>query len=376
MAGAFCARGLSVAALTTILLWSTSAPAPARPPAVYHIPSLMVSGTGVSGALGISADGVFVVGAAASPRSSNGAEAYRWSIAGGIEPLGDLPGGNFNSFATSASGNGAIVTGLAEPSGLNTAAFKWTSPTGMVALPAPPDLGGGGIGYGVSSTGSVIVGSSNNLACYWLNGTGHSIPRFDASHSFSEARAISNDGSIIAGHEGTGGTTAFVWTEAGGTVALPDIPGGVNFTIVGGISGDGHSVLGASRNGNPRPVRWLDGVPQALAGPSVLGVARDSTFDGSIIVGNITPGDAGAFIWDSGHGYRNLTAALLTDYGLVADFGTVAGMSDDGLVIAGTDHAGVGLVVVLPEPSTAMTIILIAVSLLPGGRARALTGSR
>ena len=150
----------------------------------------------------------------------------------------------------------------------------------------------------------------------------------------------------------------------------------MNFTIVGGISGDGHSVLGASRNGNPRPVRWLDGVPQALAGPSVLGVARDSTFDGSIIVGNITPGDAGAFIWDSGHGYRNLTAALLTDYGLVADFGTVAGMSDDGLVIAGTDHAGVGLVVVLPEPSTAMTIILIAVSLLPGGRARALTGSR
>src|SRR5437016_6172150 len=104
-----------------------------RGPAVYHIPSLLPSGTGASAALGVSADGAFVVGSAASPRSSNGAEAYRWSPSGGIEPLGDLPGGNFNSFATSCSGNGSLVSGLAEPGGSNTAAFRWTSATGMTA---------------------------------------------------------------------------------------------------------------------------------------------------------------------------------------------------------------------------------------------------
>jgi hypothetical protein len=113
-------------------------------------------------------------------------------------------------------------------------------------------------------------------------------------------------------------------------------------------------------------VRWRDGVAQFIgldaAGNTNFGLARDTTADGSIVVGNVFGG--GAFIWDETRGYRGLTAALMQDYGISAQFKTVGGISDDGLVIAGADFLDRGLVVILPEPRLASALSSCAGALL------------
>jgi uncharacterized membrane protein len=109
-----------------------------------------------------------------------------------------------------------------------------------------------------------------------------------------------------------------MWTAATGTVPLPDIPGGTGNTLatVTAVSGDGRYIVGASRNssGTPRPVRWHNGVAEHIGlsagGQPNTGVALDCTADGSVVVGNVIPGNEGAFIWDAAHGYRDLNAAL------------------------------------------------------------------
>ena len=66
-------------------------------------------GFGGGGAYGVSADGTWVVGAS---QSANGREAYRWNAATNtIEPLGDFPGGTFESTAWDVSADGSVVVG-------------------------------------------------------------------------------------------------------------------------------------------------------------------------------------------------------------------------------------------------------------------------
>ena len=47
--------------------------------------------------------------------SASGREAFRWTSDGGMVGLGDLPGGEFTSYATGVSGDGIAVLGLALP---------------------------------------------------------------------------------------------------------------------------------------------------------------------------------------------------------------------------------------------------------------------
>ena len=151
---------------------------------------------------------------------------------------------------------------------------------------------------------------------------------------------------------------------------LPDIPGGTGNTLATAVSGDGQYIVGASRNssGTPRPVRWHNGIAEHIglsaAGQPNTGVALDCTADGSVVVGNVIFGNAGAFIWDAAHGYRDLNAALLADYGLLTSFAKIGGISDDGLVIVGTDPGEVGLVVVLPEPTGLVAVAAALAGLL------------
>jgi probable HAF family extracellular repeat protein len=90
-----------------------------------------VGGDVGSRALGVSADGKFIVGWGTSV---NGQEAFRWTARGGMIPLGDLPGGAFESIAKGVSGNGKTVVGCGT-SGAGNEAFIWTEGTGrMVTL--------------------------------------------------------------------------------------------------------------------------------------------------------------------------------------------------------------------------------------------------
>jgi probable HAF family extracellular repeat protein len=121
-------------------------------------------------ATAISGDGTTVVGGSSSVNSSGGAagfplsnEAFRWTRATGMQPLGDLPGGGYYSFATGVSADGSVVVGgsTSSASGINDLeAFRWTAATGMVAL---GDLPGGrytSVATDVSADGNVVVGYS------------------------------------------------------------------------------------------------------------------------------------------------------------------------------------------------------------------------
>jgi uncharacterized membrane protein len=92
----------------------------------------------------VSGDGSAVVGYSNSP---SGVEAYRWTADGGMTGLGELPGGDFNSTAYGVSDDGAVAVGhSSSPSGFE--AFRWTVDGGMqdwvnspaAALAAPPLL--------------------------------------------------------------------------------------------------------------------------------------------------------------------------------------------------------------------------------------------
>jgi uncharacterized membrane protein len=356
-AGQVCG-GVIIALLSTALAQPVNA-APGTQ--VYHIPSLLPGNVGPSTASGISADGSTVIGSCFSPGAPDGAEAYRWTVAGGTEGLGDLPGSRFNSFATGCSADGSVITGEGTPAS-GVSAFRWTRATGMTALPGVGSFDRGGLGFAVSAGGTVIVGNISGPEtepCRWTPTGAQILGHLGAGQTFAEARACSADGSVVAGYDGAGsGSHAFRWSEQDGLQALPDIPGGRGFTQAIGMSADGHTIAGISWGGSgadPLPVRWRDGVPTFIGrdanGLSHVGLAGEMTADGSVIIGN-TPG-GGVFVWDEAHLYRDLNEVLIEQYGIFEEFKTVAGISDDGRVIAGTDFANKGLVVVLPEPTSA-----------------------
>ena len=68
----------------------------------------MPGGTYFSEALGVSADGRFIVGQSVS---ASGFEAFYWSQEDGMIGLGDLPGSDFFSIANDVSADGGTVVG-------------------------------------------------------------------------------------------------------------------------------------------------------------------------------------------------------------------------------------------------------------------------
>src|SRR5688572_12660947 len=94
---------------------------------------------------------LMVVAAAAAMTAGTGSTAQGASLT----PLGDLPGGTFSSMANRVSNDGSVVVGTSQStSGLQS--FRWTSAGGMVALPNLPDYTHSA--RGVNGDGSVVVG--------------------------------------------------------------------------------------------------------------------------------------------------------------------------------------------------------------------------
>jgi len=82
----------------------------------------------------VSANGSVVVGSLerADDRYGRQSHAFRWTPTEGMQNLGTL--GGVNSYATSASGEGAIVVGYAEDASRHYCAFRWTQASGMEDL--------------------------------------------------------------------------------------------------------------------------------------------------------------------------------------------------------------------------------------------------
>jgi probable HAF family extracellular repeat protein len=121
-------------------------------------------------AYGVSADGSVVVGSGEGPYAD---QAFRWTLEGGTEGLGFLPGGDVSK-ALAVSADGRVVVGYSTTDA-GREAFRWRLAEGMVGL---GDLNGGtlhSIAESVSADGSIIVGTgttaSGEEACIWTNGT-------------------------------------------------------------------------------------------------------------------------------------------------------------------------------------------------------------
>jgi probable HAF family extracellular repeat protein len=254
-----------------------------------------------SQAYGVSADGSVVVGYS---RSVEGNQAFRWTKSGGLEGLGDLPGGLFGSFAFAVSADGSVAVGESWAAS-GGEAFRWTAEDGMVGL------------------GDLPGGSFN-----------------------SSARGVSADGSVIAGYGRTETAwQAFRWTQETGMVDLGDLPGGDTFSTVQDLSADGTAIVGWSGSyWSPyEAYLWTEsggwrGLGDFAGGDSyseALGVSAD----GSVVVGyGTTASGQRAFIWDENNEMRYLKNVLENNYGLDLTGWTLNGaasISDDGLTIVG-----------------------------------------
>ena len=210
-------------------------------------------GGSYSEALGVSADGSVVVGISRDAAGQN--RAFRWTLSGGIQDLGTLPG---NSGAWAVSADGGVVVGAALTDG-NWRAFRWTVAGGMQNLGT---LGGNfSEAYSVSANGSAVVGRSRNadgrvLAFRWTAAGGmQNLGTLGGSES--AAYGISTDGNVVVGVASTGGNwRAFRWTAGGGMQDLGTLLG-FSSSEAHGVSADGSVVVGWARSGEQdRAFRW------------------------------------------------------------------------------------------------------------------------
>ncbi len=251
----------------------------------------------------MSADGSVIVGRATSGNATSGGEAFRWTQAGGMAGLGDLPGGNFQSEATAVSADGSVVAGQSRSEAANNAleVFRWTAETGMVGLGTLPGASFEGAATAVSADGSVIVGfggldlkEGTREAFRWTAETGM-IGLGDLPGDFvhSAAVAVSADGSIVVGigctemfDMGCDGPEAFIWDELNGLRNLRDVLvdelgldlTGWTLTSVTDMTPDGRTIVGTGTNPNGDPEAWIAilGEPAGACCSSPLPARPDS----------------------------------------------------------------------------------------------------
>lgn len=186
----------------------------------------------------VSANGQVVVGGSSSTRHvDRGEQAFRWTQAGGMEPLGILPG-TFQSQALAVSSDGGVIVGSSGSEG-----FRWTETSGLQAI-------GSFLPLAVAANGNVIVGradtESGSVAYIWTaeNGAAPLATWLEVEHgilttgwTLSEAAGVSDDGLRITGTglNPAGVTEAFLvsldpaTTPSSATIILA---GQVNYLII------------------------------------------------------------------------------------------------------------------------------------------------
>jgi probable HAF family extracellular repeat protein len=310
-------------------------------------------GTFSSRARAVSVDGLIVAGVSHSSNGTTGpdgcCEAFIWMWDSGLTPLGDLPGGAFESEVLGLSADGSAAVGGGHI-GVDLA-FRWTSGGGIIGL---PELDGGPYGGAVaaatSADGLTVVGwdaGPNGREAFRIrvgDFVAMGLGDLAGGEFWSEATGISANGTVIAGSSKSAlGTEAFVWTAGSGMQALGDLEGGEFSSRALAISADGQVVVGwGSSADGVEAFRWTQAA--GLIGLGDLGgglsEARAVSADGSVIVGRSFDhaGEEAATIWTAETGTRNLRDVLEAEHGLdITGWTLIAaqGISADGRVIAG-----------------------------------------
>ncbi len=324
---------------------------PARGDAPYFLAlGDLPGGDFVSWANDLSHDGSVVVGEGTSVGGLPN-EAFRWTRSSGMVGLGDLNGGHVSS-ARGVSADGSAVVGWAQHYG-SLEAYRWTS-AGMVGLGFLPGANGrGSYALGASGDGNVVVGYSysarapNGEAFRWTAPTGMTdLGTLPGGWLVPYAAGPKWDGSVLITNEGD---NAYRWVLGQGWQALGHLPGG-GMALAGAVSADGNVVVGSSEfndgtQSGVQPFRWtpeggmvgLGGVPDYPFG----GVADDVSADGNTIIGSTLDqhGHETAFLWDAQHGMRDLQQ-IFRDYGVDLSrwhsFQGPFAISGDGLSMAGS----------------------------------------
>ena len=228
-----------------------------------------VPGSSGSSASGTSADGSVVVGMT----TGRVQQAFRWTEAGGMVTLGVLPGSIImQSDARATSGDGTIVVGSSySNNGLGLEAYWWSEATGMVGL---GDLAGGDFAssaIAISADGNWLVGAGTTAsgleAIRWSEATGMLGLGAISGTGQSYALDVSADGSIIVG---TSNDLAFIWDEVHGIRDLKEIleqEYGLDLTdwyltSAQGVSLDGLTIVGQGVNPDGRTEGWIAVIPE------------------------------------------------------------------------------------------------------------------
>lgn len=245
-------------------------------------------------------------------------QAFRWTQATGMTGLGFLAGYSWSN-ANAISADGTTIVGyVANPTGaFESQPMYWTAATGIVGLgflPGDTHVYGGSGAIAVSANGSVIVGSAvgdsvgNHHAFRWTQATGMQDLGTLPGGFYSNATAISADGTIIAGGSNnapnnTGPVFAFRWTQATGMQKLSDLlaargisPGaGVVLggaaamsadgkITVGNLTGPGGTLLGyyiaRCQSAICQGLTTYDQMASSYAGQSAVGQTANSAIGG------------------------------------------------------------------------------------------------
>ena len=172
--------------------------------------------------------------------------AYRWSQAGGLLDLGTL--GGASSSASDISSDGSTITGFSYNSLNDPYAFRWVDGIGMEQIGTYYSFARGISGDGNTVTGFETGSAGIYLAFKWAQSGGF---QYNIAGNFSQGNAVSADGSIIVGDNGSG---AFRLSTTGGLESLNQVysslltTGSDLYTALG-ISSDGQFIVGYGRNG-------------------------------------------------------------------------------------------------------------------------------
>src|SRR5262249_34498444 len=151
-------------------------------------------------ASGISADGSTIVGAAyvcpdggTTCTSTGKTEAFRWTVAGGYEGLGDLgrPDGSY-AYATATDGSVGVGVAAVPPPDI-CGAFRWTAAEGMQPLPYPTLCRASAL----SADGASIVG---RFEYFNVSSQSGMFGPFSGEQSPATGLGLSGDGQVAVGY--------------------------------------------------------------------------------------------------------------------------------------------------------------------------------
>jgi probable HAF family extracellular repeat protein len=286
----------------------------------------------------ISADGTTIVG---DSDSAEGSRAFRWTAAGGMEDLGVLASGQV-SVAYDVNPDGSVVVGQS-----GSRAFRWTAAEGMVDIGS---LGTFAVAHGVSSNGSVVVGSvgpypARAHPAIWSDSGIEDLGLLPGG-TLARALDVSADGSVVVGYGDSDVShryRGFRWTRELGLEDIGALPRGFG-AIAKAVTPDGSVIVGEAVifGGAPRAFRWTaeQGIQNLGVLPNSWGsTAEGVSADGLRIVGTCV---TRAVVWQPSSGMVDLNQ-VLQERGIERNGGTLkwgVGVSGDGRTFTGYGSHG------------------------------------